>query len=265
MGTDRLNDSEAAEFRDLIRREWRTRASLVGAIRSLRTKVGKDPETPIAIDRLLRDISHPDSASRLAPSGPLLAEIGELLLSKGVTPVPGFLPAKKASPQPLPGALALKDGRFAIVAARFNSKYTDNLVATACEHLAPHSRTVEVFRVPGSFEIPVIASELVCRPPSTRPEAILCFGLIWQGKTSHASLISTAVTEGLMRISVESRVPCLHEILAIDGEALAYERCFGEGNVAVEASRHAVEMAVLLRKLRAPGRRASAGKAPSAA
>lgn len=265
MGTDRLTDSEATEFQALIRREWRTRTSLVEAIRTLRLRTGKDTETSTAIDRLLRGMANPDPGSRVAPSGPLLAEIAELLKSRGVTALPGFLPAKKAPPQPLPEALALKDGRFAIVAARFNSKYTDNLVATACEHLAPHSRTVEVFRVPGSFEIPVIASELVRRPLSTRPEAILCFGLIWQGKTSHASLISTAVTEGLMRISVESRVPCLHEILAIDGEALAYERCFGEGNVAVEASRHAVEMAVLLRKLRAPGRRASAGKAPSAA
>jgi len=128
-----------------------------------------------------------------------------------------------------------KNLRFALVVSTYNRAYTDGLLAGAQAALAGHELTV--VRVPGSFEIPLQVQRLA---RSQRYQGILALGVVWQGKTAHADEIVRAVTDALMRISLENDVPVLHEVLSIKTEAEARARCLGKklnrGREAAEAA-----------------------------
>jgi 6,7-dimethyl-8-ribityllumazine synthase len=132
--------------------------------------------------------------------------------------------------------------RFAVVASRYNPEFVDGLIAAAREELAaiaPGS-AVDIHRVPGSFEIPLGVQTV---GESGKPDAILAFGLLWEGETMHAGLIATAVTRSLLDISLRLRIPVLHEVLTVSTEAQARERCLGTKiNRGTEAARAAVRM-----------------------
>jgi len=140
-------------------------------------------------------------------------------------------------PQPLAGVR-----RFVIVASSYNAQLVDGLVAAAREEfaaIAPHS-TVEVHRVPGSFEIPLGVQAV---GEQGKADAILAFGLLWEGETMHAELIATAVTRSLLDISLKLRIPVLHEVLTVSTEEQARARCLGGTiNRGTEAARAAVRM-----------------------
>jgi len=125
--------------------------------------------------------------------------------------------------------------RFAIVASEYNRAYTDALLKSAQAALKGHE--LEVVRVPGAFEIPLQVQRLA---RSKKYGAVLALGLIWQGRTQHAQEILRAVTDALMRISLETDVPVLHEVLAVKTEAEARARCMGtmlnRGREAAEAA-----------------------------
>ncbi|MFO1460417.1 MAG: 6,7-dimethyl-8-ribityllumazine synthase [Verrucomicrobiota bacterium] len=140
--------------------------------------------------------------------------------------------------------------RFAVVASKYNATYVDGLLKAALGTLqgagAPEP---EVIRVPGSWEIPVVAAA-VARRNRGRPDAILCFGVIWQGETFHAQHIGDAVSDALMRLAVEFGVPVIHQVLTVSTEEQAVARCLNpETNRGIEAARTALEMAQLLRTL----------------
>jgi len=124
---------------------------------------------------------------------------------------------------------------FAIVASEYNREYTDALLASAQKTLGQHPQ--KVVRVPGAFEIPLQVQRLA---RSKKYAAVIALGLIWQGKTSHADEITRAVTDALMRISLETDVPILHEVIAIKTVADARARCMGDklnrGREAAEAA-----------------------------
>ena len=108
---------------------------------------------------------------------------------------------------------------------------------------------VEVFRVPGAFEIPVLAASLARRDEEA-PHAIVCLGVIWQGETNHADHVGAAVTHALMDIQVRSGIPCVHEVLTVRSEEQARARCLDAGtNRGVEAANTAVAMARLIQRL----------------
>ena len=145
---------------------------------------------------------------------------------------------------------ALKEaGRFAIVASEYNRDYVDGLVGFATDELriiAPEAK-LSVVRVPGSFEIP-IAVQAIAR--NQRPDAILAFGLIFDGETLHASLIATAVTQALLNISLNASVPVLHEVLVVKNPEQAKARCLSpEINRGTEAARAAVRIVRTLRAI----------------
>jgi len=135
---------------------------------------------------------------------------------------------------------ASESWQFAIVASEYNREYVDGLVHFATGELyavAPNSK-VDLIRVPGSFEIPLAVQTVVNR---ARPDAILAFGLIFDGETLHASLIATAVTEGLLEISVRTGIPVLHEVLVVKNHEQAKARCLlAEINRGTEAARAAI-------------------------
>jgi 6,7-dimethyl-8-ribityllumazine synthase len=145
---------------------------------------------------------------------------------------------------------ALKEAAsFAIVASEYNRTYVDGLVRFATDELsiiAPHAK-LSVIRVPGAYEIP-IAVQAIAR--NQRPDAILAFGLIFDGETLHASLIATAVTQALSNISLNASVPVLHEVLVVKNDEQAKARCLSpEINRGTEAARAAVRIVRTLREI----------------
>src|SRR3984957_7786506 len=131
--------------------------------------------------------------------------------------------------------------RFALVVSIFNREYTDALLASAQTALKGHDLTV--VRVPGAYEIPLQVQRLA---RTKRYDAIIALGVIWQGKTLHAREILRAVTDTLMRVSLETDVPRVHEVLAVSTEAEARARCLGTKlNRGSEAAQVALSLALL--------------------
>ena len=140
-------------------------------------------------------------------------------------------------------------GRFVIVAAKYNPRYTDALVRHArAEFKAAGMGNVKVYRVPGAFEVPVIASHLA---RAMEPyDAIVCFGVIMRGATSHADHIATGVTHALAQLQVDTGVPIIHGVLMFDKAEHAEVRCVeSEHNRGTEAARTAMEMARVVRSM----------------
>jgi 6,7-dimethyl-8-ribityllumazine synthase len=125
--------------------------------------------------------------------------------------------------------------RFALVVSEYHREYTDSLLASAQSALEGYEQ--KVVRVPGAYEIPLQVQRLA---RSKRYRAVIALGLVWQGRTPHAQEILRAVTDALMRISLETDVPVFHEVLAVKTEAEARARCLGRklnrGREAAEAA-----------------------------
>ncbi len=134
--------------------------------------------------------------------------------------------------------------RFAIVASLFNREYVDGLVAATQAALPGHELTI--VRVPGAYEVPLQVQRLA---RTKRYAAVIALGIVWQGKTAHAQEIVRAVTDGLMRIMLETDVPVIHQVLSIKTEAEARARCFG---TRLNRGREAGEAALALARLEKP-------------
>ena len=137
-------------------------------------------------------------------------------------------------------------GRYAIVAAKYNSRFTDALVRFAKAELKD-AESVRVIRVPGSFETPVVAGILA---RSGLVDAVICFGAVLRGATTHADHIVVGVTNALAQLQVDSGVPMIHGVLLFENEEQASERCLRkETNRGIEAARTAREMVEVCRTL----------------
>jgi 6,7-dimethyl-8-ribityllumazine synthase len=130
--------------------------------------------------------------------------------------------------------------RFAVVASEFNRTYTDALLRSTLAGLAGHG--TQVVRVPGAWEIPLQVQRLARRK---KFDAIVALGVIWHGRTEHAREILRAVTDALMRISLENDVPVIHQVLAVKTEAEARVRCLG---TKLNRGREAAQAALALAK-----------------
>ncbi|MBC8128538.1 MAG: 6,7-dimethyl-8-ribityllumazine synthase [Gloeobacteraceae cyanobacterium ES-bin-144] len=139
--------------------------------------------------------------------------------------------------------------RICIVASKYNEKFTDSLVENAIEELSelvPSGR-VDLVRVPGAFEIPVMVASILDRDP---PACIIALGLIIRGSTEHADLVGRCVTDALQRLAIESLRPIIHEVLLVDNEKQAYARCIGSQlNRGREAARAAASMIDVFQEL----------------
>ena len=140
-------------------------------------------------------------------------------------------------------------GRFVIVASTYNSRYVDAMLrAAGAELKRAGARDVQIVRVPGAFEIPVVAARMASLDP--KPAAILCLGVILRGATTHAAHIGEATTNALMQISVQHHVPVIHEVLLLENEEQAKARCLSRRhNRGTEAAQTALAMAGVMRKL----------------
>lgn len=140
--------------------------------------------------------------------------------------------------------------RYAIVASRYNARYVDAMLRAARKVLADSGAAeVEVVRVPGAFEIPVVASSLASGVSGVF-SAILCLGVILRGETTHAQFIGESVTNALSQIQVQHRIPVIHEVLLLENDQQAQARCLdSKHNRGAEAALTAVEMAATMRRL----------------
>jgi 6,7-dimethyl-8-ribityllumazine synthase len=141
-------------------------------------------------------------------------------------------------------------GRFAVVAARFNSLVVEPLVAGALDALRRHGvpdDAVDVVRVPGSFEIPLVAQRLA---GSKRYAAVICLGAVIKGDTDHYDFVAGEAASGVARAALATGVPVIFGVLTCDTLQQALDRAGGKaGNKGAEASLTAIEMVNLLRQL----------------
>jgi 6,7-dimethyl-8-ribityllumazine synthase len=143
-------------------------------------------------------------------------------------------------------------GRFAIVASLYNRRYVDGMLKPAVAALRQAGAAeVQVVRVPGAYEIPVVTARLAGgQGRAGRFDAILTLGVILRGATTHAQHIGEAVTMALSQIQLQHGVPVIHEVLLLENEQQAKERCLSrDHNRGAEAAHTALDMAAVMRDL----------------
>jgi 6,7-dimethyl-8-ribityllumazine synthase len=146
------------------------------------------------------------------------------------------------------GALQAKGMRFGIVVSRYNDFINRRLLDGALDALARHGAEegmITVARVPGSFEIPLMAKKLAA---SGTYDAIICLGAVIRGATPHFEYISAEVTKGIAQVALESGLPVSFGILTTDTIEQAIERAGTKsGNKGWDAALAAIEMVNVLK------------------
>jgi 6,7-dimethyl-8-ribityllumazine synthase len=154
------------------------------------------------------------------------------------------------TPRMIEGELLARDLRFAFIAARFNDFVVEPLIRGALDALKRHGATekqIEIVRVPGAFDIPIVARKLAL---SRRYDALIALGAVVRGQTPHFEYVAGECASGLARIALESGVPVAFGVLTTDTMEQAVDRAGGKaGNKGADAALAAIEMANLLRRL----------------
>jgi 6,7-dimethyl-8-ribityllumazine synthase len=147
------------------------------------------------------------------------------------------------------GRLSAGGFRFAIVASRWNDFISSRLVdgaLDALDRLGADEKLVEVYRVPGSFEIPLLALKLA---GSGKFDAIVCIGTIIRGQTPHFEYITNEVARGISYAGLETGVPVVFGVITADTLDQAIDRAGVKlGNKGFEAATSAVELVNLYRE-----------------
>ncbi len=155
--------------------------------------------------------------------------------------------------QIIEGNLNASGLKFVIVVSRFNSIITDRLVAGALDALkrtGAEEGAAEIVKVPGSWELPVIARELARQK---RHDAIICLSAVIKGDTPHFEYIASEASKGLAQTALETGVPISFGVLTCDTLEQAIDRAGAKsGNKGFDAAMTAVEMGNLMRRLRQP-------------
>jgi 6,7-dimethyl-8-ribityllumazine synthase len=140
---------------------------------------------------------------------------------------------------------------IAVVAAKYNGRYVQGLldgVEETLNRVGMEEDEIVTIRVPGAFEIPVMAAKLA-KSHTRNFGAIICLGVVVEGQTEHARLITEAVTYELARLQTDYGVPIVHEVLLVQNEEQARARCLeARHNRGNEAAQTALEMAELIQE-----------------
>ena len=152
----------------------------------------------------------------------------------------------------LQGSLQGQGLRIGIVVSRFNEFITSELLEGAKAALARHGVNdddVTVARVPGSFEIPLVARTMA---ESGRYDAVVCLGAVIRGETDHYEHVAGEAAKGIGKVSQSTGRPVIFGVLTTDTVEQAINRAGGkQGNIGYNAGVSAIEMANLMRALRA--------------
>jgi 6,7-dimethyl-8-ribityllumazine synthase len=153
-------------------------------------------------------------------------------------------------PHTIEGKLRADGKKFALVAGRFNDFITDRLVGGAMDALVrcgASETDVDLVKVPGAFEIPLVAKKLA---EKGRYQAIICLGAVIRGSTPHFDYVSAEVSKGIAVVSLETGVPVIFGVLTTDSIEQAIERAGTKaGNKGWSAAMAAVEMVNLMEAL----------------
>lgn len=149
------------------------------------------------------------------------------------------------------GQLSAAGLRFAIIVSRFNSFITDRLLAGAMDALARTGvdpAAVDTVKVPGSWEVPLVASELARQH---RYDAIICLSAVIRGETPHFDYVAAEAAKGVAHAAAETGVPVAFGVLTTNTLEQAIDRAGAKGgNKGFDAAMTAIEMANLMRALR---------------
>ncbi len=148
------------------------------------------------------------------------------------------------------GNLVAAGMKFALVVSRFNDLFSERLLGGALDSLRRRGAREEdltIFRVPGAFEIPLVAKKLAL----TRSfEAIICLGAVIRGATPHFDYVAAEVSKGIAAAALETGVPIIFGVITTDTLEQAIERSGSKaGNKGYSAAEAAVEMVSLLRQI----------------
>jgi len=148
------------------------------------------------------------------------------------------------------GQLDARGMKFGIIVSRFNSSVTERLLEGALEALKTHGgveKDIDVVRVPGAFEIPLVTKKLAA---SGKYDALICLGAVIRGDTPHFEYIAEAVTHGIGAVVLEHRLPVSFGVLTTNNVEQAMERTGAKTeNKGYEAALTAIEMASLNRTI----------------
>ena len=147
------------------------------------------------------------------------------------------------------GKLSAKGLKIALVASRFNSFLTEQLVKGAVDaftRLGGAEKDLKLVRVPGAYELPLAAKKLA----ASKIDAVVALGAVVRGATPHADLINETTARAFSEISLESGVPVVDGVVSADNLEQAVERCgTKQGNKGFSAMFAAVEMADVLKRI----------------
>ena len=148
------------------------------------------------------------------------------------------------------GTLDARGQKLALVVSRFNSFLTEQLVKGAADafvRLGGDEKDLVLVRVPGAYEIPLVAKTLAA---TKKVDAVVALGAVVQGATAHADLINQATAKAFEEISVATGVPVLDGVVSAENLEQAVERCgTKQGNKGFSAMQSAVEMVNVLKNI----------------
>ncbi len=149
-------------------------------------------------------------------------------------------------PKIIEANLLAKDLRFAIVVSRFNDFISEKLLAGALDALVRSGTAdndIEVIKVPGAFEIPLVSKKLAMLQ---KYDAVICLGAVIRGSTPHFDYVSAEVSKGIAAASMDTGVPVIFGVITTDTIEQAIERAGTKaGNKGWDAAISAIEMANL--------------------
>ncbi len=147
------------------------------------------------------------------------------------------------------GRLKAEGFRFAVIASRWNDFITGRLVEgalDALDRLGAGENSVELYKVPGSFEIPLLALKVA---ETGKFDAVICVGTVIRGQTPHFEYIAGEVTKGIAQAGMQTGVPVVYGIVTADTLEQAIDRAGAkQGNKGFEAAMTAVELVNLYKE-----------------
>jgi 6,7-dimethyl-8-ribityllumazine synthase len=150
-------------------------------------------------------------------------------------------------PNVIEGRLLGEGKKFALITSRFNDFITDKLVGGALDALVRSGvddDDIDLFKVPGAFEIPLVAKKAVA---AGKYDAVICLGAVIRGSTSHYDYVCAEASKGIAQVSLDSGTPVIFGIITTDTIEQAIERAGTKaGNKGWSAAVSAVEMANLM-------------------
>ena len=149
------------------------------------------------------------------------------------------------------GSFEAKGKKFAIVVSRFNHFIVDSLLEGAIDALKRHGNVndddITVIRVPGAYELPLVAKKVAAKGES---DAIIAIGAVIRGGTPHFDFVAGECNKGLAQVCLDAEIPVSFGVITTDSIEQAIERAGTKaGNKGAEAALGALEMVNVLDKI----------------